>query len=358
MRTLPLLFVLACKGTPTVPPPPDCTIGFADRDGDGFGNPLLQTTDCVENVVQNTDDCNDGSFSVHPDAPEICDNLDNDCDGLTDGADDSLDVPLQFPDGDGDGFGTGDGIRSCQTLEAHVEMGGDCDDEVPEVNPAATEICDEGIDNDCNDLADDDDPNLDTFTTFYVDADMDGVGAGAAIAACEAPVGTVAFDGDCDDTSAVAYPGALEICDDLDQDCDGDPDTPQFSPDPCVPYEAPWEGSWTLSIDNGTAMATCTGTASLVLDSAQSPPVQGTFTCALDNPQPGWDAVQTGSITGVFRVDGSIDGTVEAFEGQEYDWTGSIAGTALDADGQGLFIQGGAWDLNFAFALDYIDVPP
>jgi hypothetical protein len=103
-------------------------------------------------------------------------------------------------DRDGDGVGAED----------------DCDDDQPDVFPGATETCDE-LDNNC-------DGNVDegALLTFYADSDGDGVGlAASTIAACAAPMGYVAVSGDCDDDAAAIFPGADEVCDGLDNNCDG-----------------------------------------------------------------------------------------------------------------------------------------
>jgi photosystem II stability/assembly factor-like uncharacterized protein len=59
-----------------------------------------------------------------------------------------------------------------------------------------------------------------TPTSWYADNDGDGYGAGTAILACEAPAGTVADNTDCDDDDATVYPGAPELCDGIDNNCD------------------------------------------------------------------------------------------------------------------------------------------
>ena len=94
------------------------------------------------------------------------------------------------------------------------------------INPIASEMCD-GVDNDCDGLTDDDDDSLDSSTTstWYLDADGDGYGLSSdSMSTCEAPSGYVADDTDCDDGDAMINPIASEMCDGVDNDCDGDID--------------------------------------------------------------------------------------------------------------------------------------
>jgi hypothetical protein len=112
-------------------------------------------------------------------------------------------------DADGDGFTPEDG---------------DCDDTNADISPDATEICD-SLDNNCNGLVDDDDPDLDlsTATDWYADSDQDGFGDETqAGLSCNPPLGTVLRAGDCDDGDAEINPDAAELCDLVDHDCDGD----------------------------------------------------------------------------------------------------------------------------------------
>jgi len=107
-----------------------------------------------------------------------------------------------------------------------TEAGGDdCDDADMGIHPGATERCDgDETDEDCDGLADDDDPGATRTGLMYADGDRDGYRAGEALAerACHAPAGESARDDDCDDDDPAISPGAPEIVDDgIDQDCDG-----------------------------------------------------------------------------------------------------------------------------------------
>ena len=99
--------------------------------------------------------------------------------------------------------------------------GGDCDDTDPSIHPAATEVCD-AVDNDCDGVVDGDavDPS-----TWYLDHDGDGFGDGDwPMTECDAPSGYVADGTDCNDFEAADYPGAEEVCDGRDNDCDAEVD--------------------------------------------------------------------------------------------------------------------------------------
>jgi hypothetical protein len=79
---------------------------------------------------------------------------------------------------------------------------------------SSDEVCDD-VDNDCDGAVDED-----VLQDFYADGDDDGFGAGDGVQACTQPPGHTATAGDCDDDDAGVHPGADELCDDADQDCD------------------------------------------------------------------------------------------------------------------------------------------
>jgi hypothetical protein len=112
----------------------------------------------------------------------------------------------------------------------------DCDDTNATIFPGAVEVCDDAnADEDCNGLADD--AAAAGQTTFYADADRDNFGdAGAAVTACDAPPDHVTDATDCDDTRYAVHPGATEICNALDDNCDGSTDGADAA-EPLVWYE-------------------------------------------------------------------------------------------------------------------------
>ncbi len=199
-----------------------------DSDGDGFGNPAVVSAVACEAPSTGTwtldeSDCNDGDAAISPAAVELCDGVDNDCDGLLDASDDNVQPPLWFADNDADGWGVAtDAVAGCTQPVGYVSRTGDCNDFDDTTNPAAPEICDSGADNDCDGLIDDADPNIASPVSWYRDADLDGFGDPAdERQQCEQPVGYVGNTQDCDDTDLAISPGSIETCDSIDNDCDG-----------------------------------------------------------------------------------------------------------------------------------------
>jgi hypothetical protein len=161
-------------------------------------------------------DCNDNNASVHPDASEVCDGMDNNCNGQMD---EGLPLSTYYRDSDGDGYGDlGQSIQTCAAIPpaGYVTDNTDCNDNDALIHPGIAEICN-GIDDNCNWQIDED-----VLITYYHDADGDGYGNPAAsIQACAPLSGYVANNTDCNDADFNIHPGVTEICDSKDNNCDG-----------------------------------------------------------------------------------------------------------------------------------------
>lgn len=178
---------------------------YLDLDGDGRGG-LTSTLEmrCASDAGYSVhhDDCNDASLVQAPGIPEVCDGIDNDCNGMVD--DNALAAPW-YPDGDGDGFGAGTPVISCAPPGvAYSLLGTDCNDSVGGVNPRAAEVCN-GRDDDCRGG-----PNFVIAEGNTEDDDADGVPDAACMLSAR----------DCDDRDAASGPGGEELCDGRDNDCD------------------------------------------------------------------------------------------------------------------------------------------
>jgi len=192
-----------CDGTVDDSPSDGATY-YKDYDDDGYGRSDTTAKLCEDTSgwASVSGDCDDVDATRSPGLAESCDGTDNDCDSAVD----------EDFDRDEDSYAAG---VSCTVDDL------DCDDTDAAINPAATETCDE-LDNDCDGQVD---VGVTDGSTFYVDSDGDGYGAASApVTLCSAGAGYSTLSTDCDDAVAVANPGATEICDELDDDCDGDVD--------------------------------------------------------------------------------------------------------------------------------------
>ncbi|MEY2763952.1 MAG: hypothetical protein RLZZ205_376 [Bacteroidota bacterium] len=159
-------------------------------------------------------DCDDNNPEINPAAIEICDALDNNCDGIIN---ENL-ATTYYADVDGDGYaGFNTTLDTCAMPLGYYEEPTDCNDDDATINPGAAEICNQ-IDDNCNDAIDEG-----QGLVFFADLDGDGYGdASSVVEACELQPGLAEQAGDCDDNDAAINPLAEEICDNgIDDNCDG-----------------------------------------------------------------------------------------------------------------------------------------
>ncbi len=341
----------------------------ADADGDGYSADV---------------DCNDGDPAVNPDATEVCDGRDNDCDGTTDvDAEDGIEA---FADLDEDGFGGALTLgRVCVLPRGFVEIGGDCDDLDAAAHPDATEICD-GRDTDCDGAVDDADDSVDpaSHRTFFADEDGDGYGvdeptaracappdgfatqagdcddadpdrspatpwyadldgdgfAGIlpAILSCTRPTGLSAVARDCDDRDRTIFPGAVEVCNGADDDCDGavDDEDPSVDPSTFQTFYRDTDGDdWGVEAETAMACAPPAGFAAGLGDCA--PDDAGIHPGATEICDDGIDQDCNGTARGCALVGAyTEDDADHVWEGDAVDSRTGAFLLTLDHDGDGI----------------------
>ncbi len=150
-----------------------------------------------------------------------------DDDGADDGDGGEGTSSTWYFDGDGDGFGlTSSAVTGSKPSDSTswVTMGGDCNDASASINPDATEIAGNTVDEDCDGILDNEDGS--TSYSYYVDSDGDGYGSTTTVTSdSSTPAsGQSTLNTDCDDTDSSVYPGATETTDGEDDDCDGSVD--------------------------------------------------------------------------------------------------------------------------------------
>jgi plastocyanin len=123
---------------------------YADTDNDTFGDEVSSIIACTAPVgyVSNNSDCDDTEATVYPGAPELCDGLDNNCNLFTD---EGLTFTDYYEDGDNDTYGAGTAQPFCQNPGAGYSLNAlDCDDNNPNINPGATDVLGNAIDENCD----------------------------------------------------------------------------------------------------------------------------------------------------------------------------------------------------------------
>lgn len=186
---------------------------YADLDRDGHGRDAPTRTACAgaapEGFAESPDDCNDNDAAESPSAAELCNGQDDNCNGEVDeGA-----APVElFPDADGDGYysyaewQSGDSVIGCLPYPGYAAKPGDCEPNAAHAHPGGVEVCDLRLDEDC-------DGTVDERVKPYC-----GVGA------CERMSWSCTLE-DC-------TPGqpAEEVCNFVDDDCDGELDEGDLCP--------------------------------------------------------------------------------------------------------------------------------
>ena len=222
-RTPSLLLTVFLAGClPELTPPPLVDNPTDDWDEDGY--------------TEEDGDCDDQNNAIHPNRLERCDGVDNNCDDEIDGPL-SVDRITWYADADGDGFGdTATGEKACEQPDNLVDVGGDCDDTNPDLNPTTEWYADNDRDGhgdpavtatQCRapnfyvstaDDCDDTNPDAVPDAVWFRDVDKDGFGnPSITLTQCLQPAGYVPNDEDCDDADAGAYPNGLWF-----PDADGD----------------------------------------------------------------------------------------------------------------------------------------
>ena len=242
------------------------TLFYADYDGDGYGNvdfPIL-SCDTPSIYVLNNLDCNDFNPSINPASEEICNSIDDNCNAIIDedipyytyyedsdadgygnvlspvtncmdtvpagyvtdstdcdDANNTIHEPaIYYADNDGDLYGdtfnTGE-FCSASPPDGYVTNDLDCNDADNSINPTSNELCN-ALDDNCNGEIDEDLP----VQVLYTDADGDTYGNPATdTTTCLFAIsGYVSDSTDCDDTNENIYPGAEEVFNGTDDNCD------------------------------------------------------------------------------------------------------------------------------------------
>ena len=214
-----LLLLVGCPAPDSDCERTDLVDAFLDEDGDGFGTGQpVELCSIERGYSEFRTDCDDSDAAIFPGAEEVCDEIDNDCNGSVD---EGFEQQKFFADADSDGFGGQfPAITTCiDPGEGWSTNSDDCNDDNGDINPLAAEVCNGGVDDNCNGLADDEDGDVDNAskTRYYVDSDADGWGnLGRFEDRCAPRAGLVENFVDCNDNDPLVTNRPLNQ--DLDND--------------------------------------------------------------------------------------------------------------------------------------------
>ncbi|MCO4762159.1 MAG: putative metal-binding motif-containing protein [Myxococcales bacterium] len=209
-----------------------CINYYTDSDSDGFGDKkkppvcLCAPIPAKQLIVTKGGDCNDLNGGVNPSKQESC--LTSWDDNCNDSNNDSgaLACTNFYKDSDGDGFGAKGSTPLClcvanKPLKFTALKDGDCDDTTGTVKPGVKDQCSsQGIDDNCDGSTDLEDSV--GCSMYYYDGDGDGAGIGAPRCLCSASAATkftAKKSGDCHDSNSTIKPGAVELCNGADDNC-------------------------------------------------------------------------------------------------------------------------------------------
>jgi hypothetical protein len=121
---------------------------YLDNDNDGYGNKQKKkyALDPLTGYVLNAEDCDDDNIEINPNGTEICNGLDDDCDGDIDEGF----LETFYQDQDNDGYGSKKkSVEACRQIDGYTSNQLDCDDHNPSIHPNALEYCN-ASDDDCD----------------------------------------------------------------------------------------------------------------------------------------------------------------------------------------------------------------